>query len=1090
MRYFLIILILVPWMARAVQLSWYGPDDLNLTGQACWLRATNSNYGANYQISTVMSPSPPSTCANYAPVDFIVRTNAANPVINPGVYKSWMKILTYPASYQQQTLSINDGPYNNLGGASVEGNIWKYLGLVTITNAASSIKFSMMRTNLARAYYAELYAIYMNTDTNVTVVSASDTVQTWNLPTTTNTSPAYPGNIVNNSGFELPHPAGPWSVGRNGTRYWSSMETLSSELPYEGKSCLRLDFSLCTTNYKAGMIVDSRPVRLRPDRAHSLSVWAKATAAGATLQMALRNAVVLPGTETNIAPQPAYQTGNQALTTNWTRYFLQNQVLWQYPYCEYSPQFTVQSVNGGQVYLDAVQFEEGTNSTTYADLPWTIGFEIPQLGNLLYPDDTVNVRSIIHNASGTNRTATIDWNLYYRGYELVQTGSVVNVTSSGGYYTNSLGLMSTLPRGFYRLTSQLRDDEQIQAEASFTLAPYPSKKDGPLSNNVIGYHGFHYHYSQQQHVDRAGLKRWRSLSPGAFFRFSAAHPSTNEYVWFDRELNSIQQYDVEVLGVLELEFSANWITRAFLSTTNRVGTFQVGETYTTSGGGSGKITWVSQAEDTMFPFPCLQSMNATGSHVAGVTLTGSTSGATCTLINGMDNGTKAMHSPTFPLNEWGKFCSNIVAHYTNVTTWEMLNEPGPGNPQIANDGGMRFAAYCTREGVRGIRGVRSTDKIVSNAGHQGPQYATIHWDNIPIETRTNLFAQSWHLYCTTLDGRGAECKAWATARGLESWNTESGYEDGLSHLTVSDTRHYNGYAMQPFIDADRDISKFVRTPRIVSTNLVELLWTGMDRYYYYDMRQSADAVNDIYTPAGSHFSMMGMHDEYKAKMSSLLWMNDIYGGGDRRMILSNSYCRVFGMDGSTGPWVCLYSPRAVNVAANWGLLSTNVEAYSLEGKQLTIYDLGFQFSIEPIFIKGIGISAGILFAETTNAAFGIVGDGIPPVVLFKQAPVGNISQRRNEAGFVVSVIGCDVISTPYGATPHALQYRFSLNNVDWSTWSDTSLVPPGVLDPAIVRRHRDNEEALAFAPGTHTIYVQCRDESNNIGYAQRTFTIL
>lgn len=493
----------------------------------------------------------------------------------------------------------------------------------------------------------------------------------------------------------------------------------------------------------------------------------------------------------------------------------------------------------------------------------------------------------------------------------------------------------------------------------------------------------------------------------------------------------------------------------------------------------------------------MQLMNASpiANFPVGTTITGNSSGASAALFAAQDSSsgqnTVAYTKDTFALDQWRPFCSNIVAHYTTVHTWEMLNEPGGGFAHMGGDAGMKVSAVMTRDGVLGIRDVRTTDKIVILGGAQDLNYASLLWTNLPPNIKTNVHAASFHFYCTTLDGRGSEGVKWARERNLECWNTESGYEDGISLLNVSDTRHYNGYAMQPYIDSERDILKFARTPRIVSTNVVELVWAGMNRYYYYDMRHSADAVSDIYSVQGSHYSTIGIHDDFKSKMVALVFQNNILEPyGYKGMVLSNSFARTFGMVGKTNSqWLAIYTPRNTNGVMSWSLGPSQYELYSLEGASMPVTGSDVPFSNFPVFIRGL---AGTTLASMSNAvvtaSFSHVPDTTPPIVLFKTGPIGNVTQRRNEAGFIVSWVGYDGVSAPYSANIHALKYRAKLDDAPFSEWLETSLLPPIIFEPTSTRRRLD-DEAVVFSSGPHTIYVECMDEAGNVGAGQVSFTI-
>lgn len=1085
MRYLLTLLLLCPWLAHGISLSWYGSPETGISSQTHWQED-------NDPVNTSQIRNTSSSVTN---VSFYVMTNSVNPVIPPGNYKMWYKCNPYPQSYKQAYATVSGGGTPVTAPLSFYesdyASVWKYIGIVNVPTQTDRFTFTITRTNLVQSWPHNAHAVYANTDTNVTLIGNSEAVQTWIPPTTTNTSAAIPGNILPNSSFEMPPPAGPWSVGVNASRYTPIYDAFSSDNPHSGKTCLRLDFSRVEGVPTAGHVVQSRPVRLRSNRAHSLSVWARSSTNGSTLRIFAMNPVPYPAGET-FPPQPQYSSTTYTLTSTWTQYKLENQVLWEYPYCEYYPYFDCKSPNGGQIYLDDAQLEEGATATTYVNQPFTLGLDVPSLASLLYPNEVPQIGAIIHHVTPAPRSVTINWNLFYRGVELVQSGSYTVSTTSGNFYTNNLGLANLKP-GFYRYTAHMQGDEQYQAEADFSVCDIPPMASLPATNGVIGYHGHWYHFQQQLNV-RAGLKNYRTLSPGQFFRFSVAHPTTNTYVWFDTQIAMIQQYGIEILGELEQKMDATWINRAFITHGGATGTFQVGETVTVSSGATGRITWIKQTEDMMFPYESMQLMSYTGTWPVGATVTGNSSGATCTLIGGIDNpggSPIAYMAPTFALDQWRPYCSNIVAHYTNVTTWEMLNEPGAGNPNFGGDAGVRFAAHMTREGIRGIRDVRSTDKICILGGSQGPQYATILWDNIPTAERAQVFAASFHLYVSTIDGRGLESVQWAKDRNLEAWNTETGYEDGQSFLNVSDVAHYKGFSLQPYIDSERDILKFARMPRMIATNVIESTWPGMQRHYYYDIRSVSTASADIFSQAGSHYTTIQMHDTYKVKMPTLIFQNGILERYSLKgLALSNSMARIFYTEKADGtPWLALYSPRITNVNMAWSLTSGQYETYNLEGGLLPTAGLNVSFGNMPVFIKGIGGTTRTMLVLAAQAAtYTLVADTTPPILLFRQCPIGNIDQRRNEAGFVVSVAGYDQISTPWSGNTHALKYRYKFDSNAWTPWIENSLLAPNTFDGVL--RHSEREDTVRFVPGPHTLYVECMDEAGNTNGVQRSFTIL
>jgi hypothetical protein len=272
----------------------------------------------------------------------------------------------------------------------------------------------------------------------------------------------------------------------------------------------------------------------------------------------------------------------------------------------------------------------------------------------------------------------------------------------------------------------------------------------------------------------------------------------------------------------------------------------------------------------------------------------------------------------------------------------------------------------------------------------------------------------------------------------------------------------------------------MKTPRMMTTNMVETLWCGGEgtKYYTFWAVDRSDAGDELGTQ-GSHYTLRNMHGSWKSRAPTVFFNNYIL----RRptgVIVSNATYKVFGGIGITNSqWVVMYTGHATNKLCSWSLAASDYECYDFNGNLMTVPAGKVPFSRQPTFVRGLnGVTVNTMSnavmaaASATSGSFANAPDTTPPVVLIIRCPFGIVSAQENASQISVSWCGYDDVGTPWEQDPNALQYRYKLDSSPWSGWSGLCQLPP-----------------QSWAVGAHTFYVECKDGAGLIGTTQQTFTI-
>lgn len=1007
--------------------------------------------------------------------------------IPAGTYKVGLKILAYNPVGVNKILARVGDPDRNVSVWNVtddrDGNKqWTDLGNLSLPFGTNAVTLSLWTTNGGLLFPGLIQSLYLTENLGAQFTS-DDYSLTWEYPTVEDVSAVVPGNLLRNSSWEAGF-AGGWGIGEGDYKTFAFEDALSDGSRgtpggWHGPTALRISVGDCAVGQK-DLHIWSPPIRLRPNRRHTLSAWVRAETGTCNVKIALRNPVPVPS-GLGLTAQTVHESAVTTVGTTWTRVVLANQFLREYPFAEYAVElktsFTV-GLPAQAVLWDAVQLEEGGTASAYAPM---FDRELEFYGKagmeqlfLVEDNDTAVVAKVVNMAAAAGAgggAETLNWEVRDEWFRSVASGTAaltVPVSPGGGgvsFATANINLNS-LPLGTFRLNGWLSGSPSVPREWIFARVHRP-RVVANLEDGSFGIHAIPYHAGLRKCRD-LGFTWCRRMSPGAYLRWSLVEPTTpGSYVWYDKEVQRDQQWGLMQLGNLT-QTRAAFNNRTYFGLTGISGSgFVVGESVSqgSPGTGVGVVTWVSVVGDPLHP--AIQMTVSSGAFATTGLLTGGTSGTTATPATA-----SVVYNSTPALDRWGAYVQATVAHYAPITSWwEIGNEPNQDTQLPGHPNNQAFYAQMLRIGVASAKAANPNCKILGVGGAFSAAWVSTVWGYLDAGTKAAVDAVSMHFY----PGQAYQAVTAVptlAALGINSlWNNESGVWSSSYYSGENANWRRLGYPLQPFRDSEDGIRGSLVQPGVIQINLVETIGGGFKKWMSYDGRYFHAPFN--WSTHSTIFDMDGVVKPAAVALSWAAWALEGGMGGGKMLNPPSALTVGYYVTGHGGvPWAVLWNGDRTIRRATVGLSAGQYSVFNQWGNETPPAVAGtIDHGRHPAWVRGNGISLATLKGALDAATWSTVADTRAPGLEILDGPRGVVDARQKHS-LRMRWVGGDEISVAELAQPNAMRYRTRLDGGAWTAWtSDCTWYGPTNL-----------------VSGSHVFEVEGRDEALNVApMASRTF---
>jgi hypothetical protein len=295
--------------------------------------------------------------------------------------------------------------------------------------------------------------------------------------------------------------------------------------------------------YGDNMGMSSRIYHLKPNKRYTVSMWVK-TSPGRTVAAAMSFVNVYTPPE-GYPAQPPMSTFVFA-TDEWKRMSVTGYAL-DYPTPDYQIRIEANELEGGYLWVDGIQLEEGDLTAYAPSSPVIAGVYIGKPGNISYSDEAVSGTLIARNASSTPQTATWRYEIYDFMNRLVGQGGY-DLSLQANTTEQAPINIGTGKQGIFRLVSWIDRMEHTSKELVYAVIPRP-----PVSGlDPTSYLGIHPNYTDNQLslLQQMGIKWSRVLSPSGFFRWNVIEPVEGQIAWFDTEISRATARGLMTMGTI------------------------------------------------------------------------------------------------------------------------------------------------------------------------------------------------------------------------------------------------------------------------------------------------------------------------------------------------------------------------------------------------------------------------------------------------------------------------------------------------------------------------------------------------------------
>ena len=524
------LVLLLPSRGLAADGFWLLNGRLGLTGQSNWNYynggdAPEGSYmGWLYSGTTNLTGSVP-----------LGRTLA------PGNYYIFLKVIDYmeggainvSLGQTSTTLRPDNGDWNKY---------WTGPALVPLERGSSNLTINLLKTIASTSTQKYLIrGVYVTTNAHENVpLYGYDRVVDYTYPTSMYETPDRKGNVIPDGSFETGINHG-WGLLVEGYERPYALSALwETNAAYDGLASVRF-------LSKASRLI-SRTLTLTPNKKYTLSAFARrGSATYAEITLGIYNV----GTPPPNFPAVCSLAKTFVLSSSWTRYSLSGYMT-NYP----DANFQVFVVGNTNVYLDAIQLEEGDLSPFKPALDVEIGFLRDKPGRMLYEDQNPALNVVASNSSTQTSLVTLVYEVYDIYNRKVTAGEKQLSVAASSRLVDPLVL--PVKRGIFRVVAWLKDRPRTLEEVTYAVIPQP-RVLGLDQLSMIGVHPNLMPYQLALH-QRMGIKWGRALSPESIFRWSLVEKVEGQITWFDDKVNNAAPYGMTIMGTIGNNFE--WPTWA------------------------------------------------------------------------------------------------------------------------------------------------------------------------------------------------------------------------------------------------------------------------------------------------------------------------------------------------------------------------------------------------------------------------------------------------------------------------------------------------------------------------------------------------
>lgn len=430
-----------------------------------------------------------------------------------------------------------------LGGSSVLidrlvpgglGGWWSSPVPITTVSSASTLKITVMRSlpTATQQIYLQR-GIYITTNVNE-FVSSGDAVLNF-TPQTIDPTPNIPGNLIENSSFEVGLGHG-FSVKEATSRTFMLKSILQTNAAFEGLNSVRIP---------AFQQLVTRVYRLRGNRIYNFSAWISNNVS-ASVTLIVENETQAP---------PGYPpTSSTNVTFNvpagaWRRVSVAVPLM-RTPTADFQCRVQVNGGNNASTWIDALALEEGPLTDYKPKLALELGLVCDTDSHIFtngQPKEfKVQIRN--HALQSTNISVKTEFFSFYNE-KIGDTTTIVNVP---GEETSEISfVLPTRAYGLFRAfcwVDGLVGVDGTRDEIIMTVMPPLQPSRGAFQSKF----GTHLEFTQYQlqAAKRLGINWQRTTSSGSIFRWGIASPVEGVYRYFDAEVALAKANGISILGTI------------------------------------------------------------------------------------------------------------------------------------------------------------------------------------------------------------------------------------------------------------------------------------------------------------------------------------------------------------------------------------------------------------------------------------------------------------------------------------------------------------------------------------------------------------
>lgn len=505
---------------------WILGNDLPLAGQTGWTAYEGGDSLEGGYLGTLNAGT-----TNRAAVISLGRTLPA------GRYYVLVKVIDYDSNGRIEAVVTGDP----LVTVDSNDRDWNRYWTVPIPVLAFQ-QFSELRLNFLKTVALGdpqkylLRGLYITTNPYENVpLFGFDRIVDYEYPLETNTSESIKGNLIQNGSFEVGMGHGWGFAAQTFEREFAISGLWDTNSFYHGTGSMRFPTK--------GKLI-SRIFKIRPNQTYMLSAWVRSSAPSEVMLRIYNVATPPPGFPPVKAITQTFATG-----TNWQRVSIGG-FLPSYPHRDY------QVLIGGNanVWVDAIQLEEGGLSSFGPHASVEIGFGSVQPGRILYEEENPALDLLACNSSAQPFSGTIVFEIFDVFNRKISSGERPLSVPPG----NSVESFSVPGRrGIFRIVAWIKDGEGTLEESVYAVIPRP-RVSGTNESSIIGVHPNLTPFPLIT-LERLGVKWARTSSPEAIFRWEIVEPVEGQITWYDEKVDRAADYGIAIMGTVGSEWPS-WAT--------------------------------------------------------------------------------------------------------------------------------------------------------------------------------------------------------------------------------------------------------------------------------------------------------------------------------------------------------------------------------------------------------------------------------------------------------------------------------------------------------------------------------------------------